>query len=150
MSISKYFGCLFPVITPKKRTHQQVNYFEGENNFRKLFKNTSNFKTDNCETINKSNSEECVGPSTSGYATRSSSNRKINSLNCNKFWKLKKDTLLNIYKTLIGSVIDYKLIKDYVGAFVNSSRICSNKTPLCGIWIEINEWMIERGCQKLS
>ncbi|RNA16244.1 hypothetical protein BpHYR1_023600 [Brachionus plicatilis] len=111
-----------------------------------------------------------------------------------KFWKLKKDTLLNIYKTLIGSVIDYsffiptltsnsnlskiqtiqnisiksiyhfpfntpsdllvkfleeikfdktevrlfeqtfQLIKDYVSAFINSSRICSNKTPLCDIW----------------
>ncbi|RNA10437.1 hypothetical protein BpHYR1_001055 [Brachionus plicatilis] len=35
--------------------------------------------------------------------------------------------------------------KGYVGAFVNSSRICSNKISLCGIWNEINEWMIENG-----
>ncbi|RNA27650.1 hypothetical protein BpHYR1_040300 [Brachionus plicatilis] len=87
-----------------------------------------------------------------------------------KFWKLKKDTLLNIYKTLIGwiktiqnisikSIYHFpfgtpsdlldkailELIKDYVGAFVNSSKICSNITPLCGIWNEINEWMIENG-----
>ncbi|RNA45058.1 hypothetical protein BpHYR1_034418 [Brachionus plicatilis] len=59
--------------------------------------------------------------------------------------KILSNALPNIYKTLIGSVIDYKLTKDYACAFVNSSRICNNKTPLCGIWNELNESMIENG-----
>ncbi|RNA14695.1 hypothetical protein BpHYR1_027964 [Brachionus plicatilis] len=41
-------------------------------------------------------------------------------------------------------------IEDYVGAIFNSSRICSNKTPLSGIWNEINEWMIKNAYILLS
>ncbi|RMZ93445.1 hypothetical protein BpHYR1_033379 [Brachionus plicatilis] len=63
----------------------------------------------------------------------------------NKIIKILSNTLLNIYKKLIGSKFILELIKDYVSAFINISRICSNKTPLCGIWNEINEWMIENG-----
>ena len=137
-----------------------------------------------------------------------------------KSWKLNYNTLVNIYKTLIGSIIDYsffipvlvsktnlsrlqvlqnisikysynfpqdtpsdllvnflddikldsiearlnklflkylknsvifkntliiELIKDYVSAFVNSSRPCKKKTPLCNLWNEFSEWLNEKG-----
>ncbi|RNA35100.1 hypothetical protein BpHYR1_034690 [Brachionus plicatilis] len=50
---------------------------------------------------------------------------------------LGKNNCLNRKKNLPLTI---ELIKDYARAFVNSSRSCKKKTPLCNIWNEFSEW----------
>lgn len=59
--------------------------------------------------------------------------------------------LKNLFTKYIRKCVTFKnklvlnLIEDYVGAFVNSSRSCKQKTPLCSIWDENKLWINESG-----